>query len=75
MTTKRRIFRKYSKPRLHSVTNPSQLTHADIDEAMDILEDCGLIERTTMPDGEVRIRLPYAPAPACYQYLIWEGDQ
>lgn len=73
--SKRRMPRKYPKSRLRTVTNPSQLTNADIDEAMDILEDCGLIERTTMPDGEVRIRLPYAPAPACYQYLVWEGDQ
>lgn len=71
---KHRMPRKYSKSCSRSVMSPSYLTHADIDEAMDILEDCGLIERTTMPDGEVRIRLPYAPAPACYQYLIWERD-
>lgn len=71
---KHRMPRKHSKSCSRSVMSPSYLTHADIDEAMDILEDCGLIERTTMPDGEVRIRLPYAPAPACYQYLIWERD-
>ena len=71
--SKHRIPRKHSRSRPQVIANPSQLTDADIDEAMEILEDCGLIERTTMPDGEVRIRLPYAPAPACDGYLIWEG--
>jgi hypothetical protein len=61
--------------RARSASKPLKLTEADIDEAMAILEDCGLVERTVMSDGEVRIRLPYAPEPTCDQYLVWVGDQ
>lgn len=50
-----------------------RLTVDDVEVALDQLEECGLIRRETMPDGEVRIYLPHAPAPACHNYLILEG--
>ncbi len=52
---------------------PFQLTGMDIDAGLNDLAESGLIKFVQMPDGEVRIFAPHAPAPACNGSLVWEG--
>ncbi|MFA7656521.1 hypothetical protein [Acidithiobacillus thiooxidans] len=65
-------MRKVRNPKKLCNTH-NRLTAADVEAGLQALEECGLIRRETMPNGEVRIYLPHAPAPACHSYLILEG--
>lgn len=71
--SKRRMPRKNRGHRLKAVMNSAQLTGEALDEGLIDLEKSGLIKFVTMPDGEVRLLTPRAPAPACNGFLIWEG--
>ena len=73
MTKAERKRREQAKRRGAQSFLRQAITREMVDEALDDLERCGLIERTRMPNGEVHLRLPLAPAPACNGVLILEG--
>ena len=72
MTKAERKRREQAKRRRAQSFLRQAITREMVDEALDDLERCGLIERIRMPNGEVHLRLPLAPVPACNGVLILE---